>query len=538
MEEKRFDPERRQNIACMLSSARPKDTQRIFFEEKFSSWIKAVRFWALMQRLIRKAQGARDRVSQGISFRASPPQSRDISFNSSELISARLSLIQLIQKSYFKEEFESSCKSIKRDSPIYQYNPFIDESGIIRCKSRLERSPHLSGDQEFPIILPGNCNLSRLIVQDIHERRCYHFGGMNMILQLLREDFLLIHARKIARQVLKTCARCRIFHSEAANLPSPPLPPFRLEEAPPFYHTGCDFMGPIRYKKDSGEVGKSYILLMTCAVSRAIHLELTSDLSTVEVLGALQKINRFPAVQTITSDNGLSFQRAARELKLIYEHIKDGEIKRWLANSFIEWRFQTAAAPWFGAILERQVQTVKRPLRKILGSAIPHFRDLEIIISGIEAMVNSRPITAVASGADEVEALSPANLLFGYKGKTIIPEHLSKPKRSADFDKVVFSRRWKYQQRLLSSFWRRYHEEYLQYLKTAHKQNPTKARPLKIGDVCLLQGENFNRALWPLCRVISFPENIKPENARSCFIKTAKGQTLNRPIRKLYPLEA
>ncbi|XP_018497094.1 uncharacterized protein LOC108864994 [Galendromus occidentalis] len=141
-------------------------------------------------------------------------------------------------------------------------------------------------------------------------------------------------------------------------------------------------------------------------------------------------------------------------------------------------------------------------------------------------MVNSRPITAVASGADEVEALSPANLLFGYKGKTIIPEHLSKPKRSADSDKVVFSRRWKYQQRLLSSFWRRYHEEYLQYLKTAHK--PISARPLKIGDVCLLQGESFNRALWPLCRVISFPENVKPENARSCFIRTAKGQTNSR----------
>ncbi|XP_028969050.1 uncharacterized protein LOC114828588, partial [Galendromus occidentalis] len=337
-----------------------------------------------------------------------------------------------------------------------------------------------------------NCNLSKLIVQDIHERRCYLFGGMNMVLQLLREDFLLIHARKITRQVINSCATCKIFHSEAANLPTPPLPPFRLEEAPPFFHTGCDFMGPIRYRKDSGEVGKSYILLFTCA-------------------------------------------RAAKEPKLIYEHIKDGEIKRWLANSFIEWRFQTAAAPWFGAFFERQVQTVKRPFRKILGSAAPHFRDLEIIISGIEAMVNSRPITAVASGADEVEALTPANLLFGYKGKTKIPEHLSKPKKSTDSDKVIFSRRWRYQQRLLNSFWKRYHEEYLQYLKIAHKQKPISARPLKIGDVRLRRGESFNRALWPLCRVTSFPKNIKPEYARSCFIKTAKGQALNRPIRKLFP---
>ncbi|XP_018497030.1 uncharacterized protein LOC108864963 [Galendromus occidentalis] len=195
-------------------------------------------------------------------------------------------------------------------------------------------------------------------------------------------------------------------------------------------------------------------------------------------------------------------------------------------------------APNFGAFYERQVQTIKRPLRKILGSAVPHFRDLEIILSGIEAMVNSRPITTVASGADDIEALSPADLLFGYKGRTVIPEHSSKPRKAADADKIIFSRRWKYQQRILSSYWKRYHDEYLQYLKTAHKQTPIAARPLKIDDVCLLRGESYNRAFWPLCRVISFPENTPPEKARSCTIRTAKGQVFHRPIHKLYPLEA
>ncbi|XP_003739982.1 uncharacterized protein LOC100900450 [Galendromus occidentalis] len=318
-----------------------------------------------------------------------------------------------------------------------------------------------------------------------------------------------------------------------------PLPAFRIEETPPVHHFGCDFTGPVRYKKNSGEIGKGYILLFTCAVTRAVHQELTTDLSTVEVLEALKKfLNRLRSVRTITSDNGLSFQRASEELKLIHENVKNGEIRRRISDLMIDWKFIVPMARNFGAFYERQIQTIKRPFRKILASAVPHFRDLEIILSGIEAMVSSRPMTTIASGADEIEALSPADHLSGYRGRTIIPEHISEPSKASDADKIVFSRRWKYQQRILSSYWKRYHDEYLQYLKTAHKQTPVAARPLKIDEVCLLKGESYKRAFWPLCKVIALPDNTSPENARSCTIRTAEGQVFHRPIHKLYPLEA
>ncbi|XP_018494089.1 uncharacterized protein LOC108863894 [Galendromus occidentalis] len=355
----------------------------------------------------------------------------------------------------------------------------MGEDGLIHSESRLILSSRLTTSQIYPLILPSDCNLSKLIVQDIHERKCFHSGGVNAILHILRQDFLLIHARRIARQVIKTCPTCKIFHCEAANLPVPPLPAFRIEETPPFFHCGVDFAGPFRYKKD--RKSERAILLFTCAVTRGVNLNLCTDLSTVEVLGALQKfISRFPNVRTITSDNGLSFQRAAKELKLLYESIKDGEVTRWLADSFISWKFFTACAPWFGAFYERQVQTMKRPLRKILGSAIPHFRDLDVIICNIGAMANRRPITTVASGTDEGEALSPSDLLYGYKGSAFIPEHSLKPKRRPDKVMVIFSRRWAYQQRLLllNKFWKRYTTEYLQYLKTAHEQTPGRTKHL------------------------------------------------------------
>ncbi|XP_018494306.1 uncharacterized protein LOC100900678, partial [Galendromus occidentalis] len=492
-------------------------SKRISFEESFSCWLKAIRFWALMLRLKAKARAAKTRVQTKNECSARPETDLNL-VDSEEMITARLDLIKLIQRSYFPEEIISACRNLKPKSALYQYNPFIDDNSLIRCKSRLEHSSQLSESQKSPIILPADCNLSLLLIRYIHEKKCFHFGGVASILHLLREDFLVIHARKLARRVISSCATCKIFRCQAAALPTAPLPTFQIDMAPPFFYTGCDFAGPIKYKKDSGEKGKSYILLSTCAVTRAVNLHLTENMSTVEVLGALQKfVNRYPSVNTIVSGNGLSFQRAAKELKLIYEHIVNGEIKRWLGDSFIKREFITPNAPWFGGFYERQVQSIKRPLRKALGTAVPHFRDLEAILSNIEAMINRRPLTAVATESDTAEALSPADLLYGHKAKCFFPQHAAKPIRTIDADKVVFSRRWNYQQKILNSFWRRYQGEYLGSLRSAHRRKPIAARPLKVGDICLLEDSNANRDYWPLCRVMSLKNDSEPGKARSCI---------------------
>ena len=59
--------------------------------------------------------------------------------------------------------------------------------------------------------------------------------------------------------------------------PPPPLPKFRLEEAPPFTHTGVDFAGPLYINDLSGKV---WICLYTCCVTRAVHLEVVQDMTT------------------------------------------------------------------------------------------------------------------------------------------------------------------------------------------------------------------------------------------------------------------
>ena len=78
--------------------------------------------------------------------------------------------------------------------------------------------------------------------------------------------------------ILQKCTVCRRFDGKPyCTPPSPPLPPFRLKEAPPFTHTGVDFAGPLYVRQPDGTSSKAWICLYTCCVIRAVHLDLVPD---------------------------------------------------------------------------------------------------------------------------------------------------------------------------------------------------------------------------------------------------------------------
>ena len=96
----------------------------------------------------------------------------------------------------------------------------------------------------------------------------------------------------------------------------PPLPSFRVEEAPPFSFTGVDFAGPLYIKSIDG-TQKVWICLYTCCVARAVHLELVPDLSTPAFLQSLKCFtSRRGLPSKIVSDNGKTFKAAASHLMI------------------------------------------------------------------------------------------------------------------------------------------------------------------------------------------------------------------------------
>ncbi|GFY73417.1 DUF1758 domain-containing protein [Trichonephila inaurata madagascariensis] len=52
-------------------------------------------------------------------------------------------------------------------------------------------------------------------------------------------------------------------------------------------------------------------------------------------------------------------------------------------------------APWWGGFYERLVKAIEDPLRKTLGKALLTFEELSTILSGVEVIVNHRPLTYV-----------------------------------------------------------------------------------------------------------------------------------------------
>ena len=92
----------------------------------------------------------------------------------------------------------------------------------------------------------------------------------------------------------------------------PPLPEFRLSDEFAFTCVGVDFAGPI-YVKDvfakKGDTNTVYIALLTCAATRAVHLELVSNLIAESFIRAFARFKGrrgFPVL--IVSDNGKTFK--------------------------------------------------------------------------------------------------------------------------------------------------------------------------------------------------------------------------------------
>jgi hypothetical protein len=127
-------------------------------------------------------------------------------------------------------------------------------------------------------------------------------AGVKTTLSELKERFWIIKGRQQVKKSWFACVTCRKLSSPPFQELAAPLPLNRLKKAQAFNVTGVDFAGPLYCKKDpkkqdtdedymaedgSHKLYKCYVCLFTCAVTRAIHLELVPDLSARSFLLAI-----------------------------------------------------------------------------------------------------------------------------------------------------------------------------------------------------------------------------------------------------------
>ena len=259
-------------------------------------------------------------------------------FSTEELEIVKTKLSYVVQRQAFPEEIQamSSKRSIPKHSKLSKLDPFIDDDGILRIKGRLQFSD-LSYESKHPVILP-KCHFSKLLVQFQH--KFLKHAGVNSIISSLRTSYWVIGLRRMAKTVVRECLSCCRHDSRPCCQPVAPLPDLRVNPAPPFAVTGIDFTGR-----------KLYILLFTCAVARAVHLELTESMSLVDCMRAIRTFvarRGFPSV--FYSDNARTFVAASTEVQKVFGQLAP------------TWKFNVPRSPWWGGWFERLIGSVKLAL--------------------------------------------------------------------------------------------------------------------------------------------------------------------------------
>ncbi|XP_075979929.1 uncharacterized protein LOC142979055 [Anticarsia gemmatalis] len=191
-----------------------------------------------------------------------------------------------------------------------------DENGILRVGGRLKNA-NISADMKYPIIIPYSSNLTELLIQQAHELT-FH-GGSRLTLSILRQNYWIIKGNRATKKQLRNCVTCKKQEPSKQQQIMGHLPDFRSNPAPPFYHTGVDFTGFIRVKSNKGrgvKTTKGYISLFVCMVTKAVHIEVVSDLSSLSFISALRRMAaRRGTPKHIYSDNGTNFVGANKILQ-------------------------------------------------------------------------------------------------------------------------------------------------------------------------------------------------------------------------------
>ncbi|GFW08691.1 integrase catalytic domain-containing protein [Trichonephila clavipes] len=217
----------------------------------------------------------------------------------------------------------------------------------------------------------------------------------------MREKYWIIGGRRTVRKIWNACVKCRRFKGKSPMTDPVSLPSDGVTDAAVFEVVGVDLARPLYVKQG----GKVWIVLYTCAIYRALHLELVSSLSTDAFLLSFRRfVVRRGRPRIIYSDNGTNFRGAYNELIVIDWN----EVFRYAEIQRITWKFIPPTAAWLGGFWERLVRTVKELLRRTLGKAIFTYEELLTILCKCEKVVNSRPLTYLSEDMQDLTLITPA----------------------------------------------------------------------------------------------------------------------------------
>lgn len=436
-----------------------------------------------------------------------------------------------VQRQVFHKEYDSLIRheSISSSSKLNSLAPFMKDDGLIRVGGRL-KSSELSFDACHQIVLPRDHTLTKLIIENEHSRNMH--SGVQATMASVRQRFWPLALRSTARKIINNCVTCfkaRPVFSEALM---GPLPAPRVTVSRPFSHCGVDYAGPVTLREGNRRNSrnrKAYIAVFVCFATKAVHLEVVSDLTTDAFIAALKRlISRRGKPNQMHSDNATTFVGAQRQLKELYEFLRADEtltaIEQFLQGHETTWKFIPPNAPHFGGLWEAAVKSAKYHLARIVGGQNLTFEEMSTVLCEIEAVLNSRPLVPLSADPNDMTYLSPGHFLVGTPLNSFPITNLS------DIN-VNMLTRWQMIQQMREHFWTRWSNEYLHSLQERHKWQRSKGQQLEPGQLVIIKQQGLAPLQWLSGRVERV--HLGADGiARSATVKTIKG-SYDRPLSKL-----
>lgn len=291
-----------------------------------------------------------------------------------ELRRAEEKIIVLTQRQSFSEEIHDlkTGSALNSRSKLMPLAPFLDERGILRVGGRLQNSD-LPFSQKHPILLPKNSHITDLLIRESHIR--HHHSGLTATLYNVRQSYWPIDGKNTTRKIIRQCVKCFRFNPPTTKYLMGNLPATRIAETRPFTNVRVDCCGPFYIKERryrNRTCIKIYVTVFICFSTKAVHLEVVSDMSTDAFIAAFKRfIARRGLCKNIYSDNGTNFVGANNEMTEFLRTLRENErVYRYLIDKEVTWHFTPPLSPHFGGLWEAAVKSFKHHLRRVVGDEL------------------------------------------------------------------------------------------------------------------------------------------------------------------------
>lgn len=175
---------------------------------------------------------------------------------------------------------------MRRYSLHRDFSLMIRNGDILRVAGWLEFAEGTYSERH-PIVFARGRRYNKLIVGQIY-KQLLHAGVQDMFVHL-RKHFWIIEARQVVKNKIFMCLICRRLNERHLTEVPTSLSADRVSKVHSIEVIDVDFVGRFHMER-KGSSRNAYVVLFTCAITRAVHIELIADMS---IWASLQLLWRF-----------------------------------------------------------------------------------------------------------------------------------------------------------------------------------------------------------------------------------------------------